>query len=75
MEKLTEACEKAGIAYEIEDKRSKGHPIHAEFIGELKESQITAVEKILQHDNRILNAATAFGKTVVCCNVSSMPGG
>ena len=69
LENITEECEKAGIEYEIEDKRSKGHPIHVEFIGELKESQIPAVDKLLQNDNGILNAATAFGKTVVCCNV------
>ena len=69
LENITEACEKAGIEYEIEDKRSKGHPIHVEFIGKLKESQIPAVEKLLQYDNGILNAATAFGKTVVCCNI------
>ena len=69
LENITKACEKAGIEYEIEDKRSKGHPIHVEFIGKLKESQIPAVEKLLQYDNGILNAATAFGKTVVCCNV------
>ena len=69
LENITEECEKAGIEYKIEDKRSKGQPIHAEFIGELKESQIPAVEKILQNDNGILSAATAFGKTVVCCNV------
>ena len=35
----------------------------------LQESQIPAVDKLLQNDNGILNAATAFGKTVVCCNV------
>ncbi len=69
LENITEACEKAGIAYEIEDKRSKGQTIHVEFIGELKESQVFAVEKLLSYDNGILNAATAFGKTVVCCNV------
>jgi superfamily II DNA or RNA helicase len=69
LENITEECEKAGIEYKIEDKRSKGQPIHAEFIGELKESQIPAVEKLLQNDNGILSAATAFGKTVVCCNV------
>ncbi|MDE6387576.1 MAG: DEAD/DEAH box helicase family protein [Lachnospiraceae bacterium] len=69
LENITEACEKAGIEYEIEDKRSEGQPIHVEFIGELKESQILAVDKLLQNDNGILNAATAFGKTVVCCNV------
>ena len=69
LENITEACEKAGIAYEIDDKRSKGHPIHAEFTGELKESQKLAVKKLLQYDSGILNAATAFGKTVVCCDV------
>ena len=69
LENITEACEKGGITYEIEDRRSKGHPIHAEFTGELKESQIPAVERLLQKDNGILNAATAFGKTVVCCNI------
>ncbi len=69
LENITKECEKAGIKYEIEDRRSKGRPIQVEFTGELKESQITAVEKLLQNDNGILNAATAFGKTVVCCNV------
>lgn len=69
LENIREECQKAGIAYEIDDKRSEGHPIHVEFTGELKESQIPAVEKLLQNDNGILNAATAFGKTVVCCNV------
>lgn len=69
LENITEACEKACIKYEIEDKRSEGQPIHVEFIGELKGSQIPAVDKLLQNDNGILNAATAFGKTVVCCNV------
>jgi len=69
LENITESCKKAGIAYEIEDKQSIGYPIHVEFIGKLKESQISAVEKLLKYDNGILNAATAFGKTVVCCNV------
>lgn len=69
LENITKECQKAGIAYEIDDKRSEGHPIHVEFTGELKESQIPAVEKLMQNDNGILNAATAFGKTVVCCNV------
>lgn len=44
LENITEACEKAGIEYEIDDKRSIGHSIHVEFIGMLKESQIPAVE-------------------------------
>ncbi len=69
LERITQECKKASIEYEIEDKRCKGQPIHVEFTGELKESQIPAVEKLLEYDNGILNAATAFGKTVVCCKV------
>lgn len=39
------------------------------FIGELKESQVPTVEELLQNDNGILNAAIAFGKTMVCCKM------
>lgn len=69
LESITEECEKADIEYIIEEKRSIGCPIHVKFMGELKEAQTLAVEKLLQYDNGILNAATAFGKTVVCCDV------
>lgn len=43
--------------------------IWAAFQGQLKESQILAVEAILKHETGIIHAATAFGKTVVCCNM------
>lgn len=33
----------------------------------MKESQILAVEAMVKHGTGILHAATAFGKTVVCC--------
>lgn len=69
LENITEECEKADIEYIIEEKRSIGRPIHVKFMGELKEAQTLAVEELLQYDNGILNAATAFGKTVVCCDV------
>ena len=69
LENITGECEKAGIEYEIEDRQCKGRHVHAEFIGKLKEPQVPAVEKLLQHDNGILHAATAFGKTAVCCKV------
>ncbi len=69
LENITEECEKANIEYIIEEKRSIGRPIHVKFMGELKEAQTLAVEELLQYDNGILNAATAFGKTVVCCDV------
>ena len=69
LENIMEECEKADIEYIIEEKRSIGRPIHVKFMGELKEAQTLAVEELLQYDNGILNAATAFGKTVVCCDV------
>ncbi len=37
------------------------------FNGTLKENQNDALDSLLSVDNGILNAATAFGKTVVCC--------
>ena len=34
----------------------------------MKESQLLAVEAMLKHETGMLHVATAFGKTVVCCN-------
>ena len=68
-ESLIEKCDCAEIPYTILDERENGRRIRAEFTGELRPSQKLAVEKMLIHDTGILNAATAFGKTVVCCNM------
>ena len=54
------------IPYEIEDERQEGRTIDVVFKGELREEQKTAMNEMLQFDNGILHAATAFGKTVVC---------
>lgn len=69
LEQLIERCKEAGISYALSDKRCAGISIKAEFVGELRESQDKAVDTILQYDNGILSAATAFGKTVVCSNL------
>ena len=68
-ESLTEKCERANISYSIQDERQQGKKIKVTFTGELRQSQKNAVDKMLEHDTGILNAATAFGKTVVCCNM------
>ena len=47
------------------DERVSGEPIDVPFRGELRPEQKTAVRKLLQHDNGVLSATTAFGKTVV----------
>lgn len=69
LENIVSECSQAGIEYQIEDKRCAGRVIKAAFNGQLKVSQIPAVERLIQSETGILNAATAFGKTVVCCNV------
>ncbi len=65
-DELIQRCDEAGSKYQIEDKRTVGRAINVTFQGELRKSQVPAVEKMLQHDTGILSAATAFGKTVVC---------
>lgn len=73
-EEILKKFDKAGISYKIEDRRTEGHKINISFKGSLRESQIPAVETMLENENGILHAATAFGKTVVCCNMIARRG-
>lgn len=68
-EEILKKFDKAGITYKIEDKRIEGRKLNISFKGSLRESQIPAVETMLEHETGILHAATAFGKTVVCCDM------
>ncbi len=68
-ETLVSKCEEAEIPYEIEEKRCPGRPIRVKFRGELRPNQQEAAETLLQQENGILNAATAFGKTAVLCHL------
>lgn len=68
-EKLEMGIQQAGIPYELTDERQKGRNIQVSFKGELRENQRKAVEALLTHETGILSAATAFGKTVVCCDL------
>jgi len=47
------------------DKYNKGNAIDVEFNGTLRDEQQIAIEKMLEHDNGVLSATTAFGKTVI----------
>lgn len=69
LDSLLDCCEKSNIRYEIDDQRCGGRNVEVRFHGELKESQIIAVETLENQCTGILQAATAFGKTVVCCNL------
>jgi len=53
----------------LEDERSAGRPINVTFIGVLRDRQPDAVAKILKHDEGVLCAGTAFGKTVAAAFV------
>ena len=74
LDEVKKRFDKAGIVYDIEDKRVSDRKIEVSFKGILRESQIPAVETMLQHDTGILHAATAFGKTVVCCDMIARRG-
>lgn len=68
-DELIANIDKAGIEYTIDDKRQQGRNINVEFNGELRHEQNKALKELTKHDNGILHAATAFGKTVVCSAV------
>ena len=65
-ERITEECTKAEIPIEISDQREIGLPIRVSFKGDLRLQQELAAEKLLKDSDGVLEAATAFGKTVVC---------
>ena len=73
-EEILKKFDNAGISYKIEDKRTKGQELNISFRGELRESQLPAVETMLENETGILHAATAFGKTVVCCDMIARRG-
>jgi superfamily II DNA or RNA helicase len=53
------------IRAEVRDERNTGTAIEVEFEGQLRAPQQEAAEKIAAHDEGILCAPTAFGKTAV----------
>ena len=66
LETLVSKCRESGVPYDIEDHRMTGKPIRVNFNGELRMQQDLAAMKLLSHNDGVLSAATAFGKTVVC---------
>ena len=62
---VIELLQHHGIAPRLQDERFTGEPLNVTFAGELTPAQIDAAEAMLAHDNGVLSATTAFGKTVV----------
>ena len=64
-ETLLSRLDDGDIEYQIIDNRQKGRPVDVAFNGTLYPEQNSAVSALLKFEDGILNAATAFGKTVV----------
>lgn len=47
------------------DETFPGKTIKVQFNGQLRDEQLDAVSQMLQYDNGVLSATTAFGKTVI----------
>ena len=64
-EELMQLLEELKIQPSIQDERESGQPISATFLGILRTEQQRAADQLLRHDNGVLSASTAFGKTVI----------
>ena len=62
---VTELMQSLGIRVTLQDERCSGAPISVQFQGELTPEQDIAAKTLMAHDNGVLAASTAFGKTVV----------
>lgn len=64
-EGLITLLDSANANYYIEDKTNSGNKIDVSFNGSLRENQTPAANALLMHNNGVLAATTAFGKTVI----------
>ncbi len=62
---ITTLLESHKIAVELDDQRFAGQPMDVTFHGQLRPDQQVAASAMIAHDDGILSATTAFGKTVV----------
>ncbi|WP_340020776.1 DEAD/DEAH box helicase family protein [Paenibacillus sp. FSL K6-1096] len=69
LQEVLSLFEQHAVKVSLEDQRSSGVAIEAEFTGTLTTLQDTAARAILNRDIGVLSAATAFGKTVVAASV------
>ena len=71
---VVDLLEGYGSTVEVRDERSPGHPIDVRFAGELRPEQQRAAEAMLAHEDGVLSAGTAFGKTVVAAHMIAQRG-
>lgn len=58
-----------GAKYNIVDETNHGTPISVSFQGKEREEQQAAINALLMHNNGVLHATTAFGKTVTAAAI------
>lgn len=71
LETIHDKATASGITVDISDKRCHGTPIRVRFKGELRQQQEYAAAKLEKFENGVLNAPTAFGKTVLAAYMVS----
>lgn len=64
-EQLLDLLQKNHIAVRYQEQRQHGSPLNISFTATLYEEQQKAAETMLNYENGILQATTAFGKTAV----------
>lgn len=69
LDEALELLRALGTSIELRDLRFDGDPLKTRFLGELTAEQEAAAGDILSHENGVLAAATAFGKTVVAVRI------
>ena len=69
LQDLETLCSAHGMSIHIEDKCQPGSPLKTRFLGELRKDQKRAVRAVMKHNEGIICAATAFGKTVVAAHL------
>ena len=71
LERIEAKCNDAGISVKKHDNRSHGRPIRVKFKGELRDQQELASMQLEMHENGIICAPPAFGKTVLAAYMIS----
>ncbi|MDL2318697.1 DEAD/DEAH box helicase family protein [Eubacteriales bacterium OttesenSCG-928-A19] len=65
LEDFTSFAQENNMQIIWQDERDVGKSIDVDFVGTLRDEQQPALDALLTHDNGILSATTAFGKTVL----------
>ena len=74
LEPVQALLQEQGISWELVDERQRGSVLELMFAGQLRADQEAAVEAMLRHEIGVLQAPTAFGKTVVAAAILARRG-